>query len=228
MPARTPVWIAAAGVGLVMGAGAVWAQDATREARALADSQRPALTTGPVTAPSAAAVPGFQGSSPGLQTFADNPDGLATAGAAAAAGSAAFDLTQGSLGARATADVDPAADWLAAARGAHGDPMSLLQAGGATTVGTETQACREETQTDSHTTHTLYSCETSTTVAVTHPACAETYAPEVTPYQAVCTETWNGSRFDRSEGCVSADDRNCSAGPRVCKTPSTPVHAPYD
>lgn len=222
---RPSMWALAAALGAALGVGAAWAQDA---ARSLADAQAAALKAGPTTAPRAGSVPGFAGDAPGLQGLAGDADGLSSAGAAAAAsGSPGYALTQGSLAARTQAGVDPTAGWLAAARDAHANPMGLVNAGDADVTGAESRSCREETQTESHTAHTLYSCETSTAVSVNRPACAETYRPEVTDTTAVCTETWNGATFIASDGCAAGGDRNCHGGPRTCVTPSTPVHAPY-
>lgn len=219
------LWITAACLGAALGAGGVWAQDT---ARSLVDSQATALEAGPTTAPSPSTVPGFAGEATGLQAYAADADGLRNAGAAAAAaGSPGYELANGGLAARSGAGIDPAADWLATARDAHANPMGLAHAGDATVTGAESRTCRDETRTETHDTHTLYSCETSTAVAVSNPSCAETYQPEIQDTEAVCTETWTGSAFQRSDGCAAAGDRNCNGGPRTCVTPSTPVHSPY-
>lgn len=221
---RSRLWMVAA-LGAMLGVGAAWAQEG---ARSLVDSQSGALRAGPTTAPTSGTVPGFAGDAPSLQPLASDPDRLLTAGAAAAAaGGPGYDVTRGSLAARSAAGVDPAADWLAVARDAHGDPMGRVNAGDDTVTGTESRSCREETRTESHATHSLYTCETSTVVAVSHPNCSESYRPDVEPASAVCTETWTGSAFERSPGCSAASDRNCSAGPRTCLTPSTPTESPY-
>lgn len=224
--------LAGLAAGALIGVGAVWAQDAATSARALADTQAAALQAGPTTAPSGASVPGFAGDSPALQSLSGDPTALQAAGSAAAmSGSPQYSIAQDSLAAPARAGISAGESWLDRSLGAHTDPMALVNAGGTTTAGSESQDCHSETRTDTQTSSSLYTCESATTIAIDTRACTQSYQPNVTDYGATCTEAFNyaADRFEASPECSTASaDGNCSAGPRMCTTPSTPVVSPYD
>lgn len=224
--------LAGLAAGAVIGVGAVWAQDAATSARNLVTAQSPALQAGPTTGPTGASVPGFAGDTPGLQTLASDPTALQAAGEAAAlAGSPQYGIAQDGLAAPGRAGISAADSWLDRSHAAHADPMSLAHAGGTTAAGSEDLVCRSETRTDTQTSTSLYTCESSTTIAVDTRACTQSYQPNIADYGATCTETFNypTGRFDASPECSTApSDRNCSAGGRVCSSPSTPVVSAYD
>jgi hypothetical protein len=218
--------------GALIGVGTVWAQDAATSARALTDTQSGALQAGPTTAPSGGSVPGFAGESPALQSLSADPTALQAAGSAAAmSGTPQYGIALDGLTAPGRAGINAGDTWLDRSLAAHSDPMSLVNAGGTTTTGSESQACRSETRSDTQTSTSLYTCESTTTIAIDTRVCTESYQPKVTDYGATCTETFNSGagRFEASPACsTAAADRNCSAGPRICTTPSTPVVSSYD
>jgi hypothetical protein len=221
--------IAAAILGGALGVGAVWAQTAAQDAKAFVTPQAPALAAGPTTAPTLGAVPGYAGEQLGLQSLSADPTALQAAGQTAAfAGSEPYGVAQSGLAAPARAGIEVTDSWLAASRDVHANPMAAANAGGATVTGSESQACTEETRTDTQTSTSLYTCETSTSIAVNTASCQATYQPNVVSYTAVCTETFNSGtgRFEPSAECATVG--GCQAGARTCTTPSTPVTARYD
>ena len=228
---RPWTWLATGVLAGGVAYGVVWAQDQAPAAKALRDSQAPALSAGPTTNPTADSVPGYAGSQPALEAFADDPDALKATGAGAhAAGGAAVDLTNASTDRRNAAGVSAADAWLGVSGGVAADPMARVNPADATVAGAEGEACQDVEHTETTTSRSIYTCETGVEYYVETHSCDERYEPNVQTYAYVCEETYNYAThaWVRSSNCdVAANDGNCTAGSRTCSSPTNPHTETY-